>query len=308
MADANAVVTSGSETGRFVPLGLLVVVGSFIGVTANLVKLATGAGAHPVSFLIWSVASAGVVLLAVAFATRQVPALNRRTIEYFLVSGLLSIAVPNVLIFSAVPHVGAGFVALSFAFPPLYTYVMALAGGLEKARPARAAGVGLGVIGAAVLAYSKATEPNAALLWIAASLAAPVIIAAGNIYRTLRWPAGASAVSLAPGMLLGSAALLVAGGASVVPEHLALPVRDGFTAVLLAGQVATFAAMYMLYFVLQRLAGPVYLSQIGSVGAAAGAAIAILMLGEAAPAGLGPAGVLIAAGIYLVTRAAAWQS
>lgn len=299
---AGANPTGSTSTVRPGPVVCLLVVGSFIGITANLVKLAAAAGVAPVAFLAWSVLGAGAVLLAAAAVTRQLPPVNRRTIEYFLVSGLISIAVPNALIFSAVPHVGAGFAALSFAFPPLYTYAMALVGGLERLRAGRAAGVAFGVAGAAVLAFSKAAEPDADLFWIAATLAAPVVIGAGNIYRTVRWPAGASSMALAPGMLLGAALLLFAA-TPLLPVPMAPPVGDGPAALLLAAQTLTFSAMYVLFFVLQRMAGPVYLSQIGAVGAAVGATIAILALGEAPPAALGWAAVLIAIGVGLLTRA-----
>jgi drug/metabolite transporter (DMT)-like permease len=290
-----------APTGRLVPIACLVLVGCLIGLTANLAKLAIAAGVPPVAFLVWSVLGAGLVLAALAVAGGQVPPLRRRTVEYFLVSGLLSIALPNALIFSAVPHVGAGFAALSFAFPPLYTYGMALLGRIERFRPARALGVGFGLAGALILARSKSTEPDVDLLWVAAMLAAPVVVAAGNIYRTLRWPAGVSSLALAPGMLLGAALLLFAGaGAARLP--IAIPVGGAAVLALLAAQIATFSAMYVLYFVLQRLSGPVFLSQIGSVGAIAGAGIAILLLGEAAPAALVPAAVAIAIGAVLVAR------
>jgi drug/metabolite transporter (DMT)-like permease len=289
--------------GRFAPIACLVLVGSLIGLTANLAKLAVAAGVAPLAFLLWSVLGAGLVLAILAVATGQVPPLRRRTVEYFLVSGLLSIALPNALIFSAVPHVGAGFAALSFAFPPLYTYGMALLARIERFRAARALGVGFGLAGALTLALSKSAEPDVDLLWVAAMLATPVVVAAGNIYRTLRWPAGVSSLALAPGMLLGAALLLFAGaGAAGLP--IAIPTDNALVLALLAAQVATFSTMYVLYFVLQRLAGPVYLSQIGSVGAVAGAAIAILLLGEAPPAMLGVAAALITAGAVLVARRA----
>ena len=49
---------------------------------------------------------------------------------------------------------------------------------------------------------------------------------------------------------------------------------------LLAAQMLLFAAVYALFFILQKLAGTVFLSQIGSVAAITGAAIAIGLLGE----------------------------
>ncbi|WP_127597207.1 DMT family transporter [Nitratireductor alexandrii] len=290
-------------TPRSAPLlafGLLVVVGLFIGLTANLVKLATAAGATPFALLFWSTLGAGLVLAAAAALAGQLPRAGRRTGEYFFMSGLLSLALPNFLIFSAVPHVGAGFAAISFAFPPLYTYALAIAFGLERFRTVRGAGILAALVGVVILAAAKTMSGDSAPIWIAATLLAPVIIAAGNIYRTMRWPQGAGSLSLAPGMLLGAALLLgLASLAATIP--LSLPATPAVLGTL-AAQIATFSAMYLLYFVLQKVAGPVYLSQIGSVGAISGAAVAILVLDESVPQGLLPAALLIGVGIFLLSK------
>lgn len=290
-------------TPRSAPLlafGLLVVVGLFIGLTANLVKFATAAGAAPFAFLFWSTLGAGLVLAAAAALGGQLPRANRRTGEYFFMSGLLSLALPNFLIFSAVPHVGAGFAAISFAFPPLYTYALAIAFGLERFRAVRGAGILAALVGVVILAAAKTMSGDSAPVWIAATLLAPVIIAAGNIYRTMRWPQGAGSLSLAPGMLLGAALLLgLASLAATMP--LSLPATPAALGALTA-QIATFSAMYLLYFVLQKVAGPVYLSQIGSVGAISGAAVAILVLDESVPHGLVPAALLIGVGVFLLSK------
>lgn len=282
------------------PLALLclIAVGLLLGLTANLVKLAVAAGWQPLPLLFWSTALAGLILLAAAILTGQRPGFSRRHLAYYLICGFLSIAAPNAIGFSAVRHVGAAFVALSLAFPPLLTYLLALPLGLERFRLARAAGVAAGLGGALLLALSKAGEPGAPLLWIALTLASPLFIAGGNIYRTLHWPAGATPLSLAPGMLLGGALLLAPfsfGSSRLLP-------LTGGAAWFLPAQVFVFSATYALYFILQKLAGPVYLSQIGAVGALAGAGFATFALGEAPVPLMLPAAFAILAGVVLVNR------
>jgi drug/metabolite transporter (DMT)-like permease len=134
-----------------------------------------------------------------------------------------------------------------------------------------------------------------------AALSAPVIIAVGNLYRSLYWPPGATALELSPGMLLtaGSSLLL---GLLAVDAALAPPAWSLATSAFLAGQTAIFALLFVLYFVLQKLAGPVYLSQIGSVGALVGLALATLLLAEPLSAQVAAAGGLVAGGIFLVNR------
>ena len=180
---------------------------------------------------------------------------------------------------------------------PLITYLLAYLLRIEGLRWVRVAGVAAGLAGALVLALGKAHSADAQPLWIAATLAVPVIIAAGNIYRTTHWPPGAASLSLAPVMMAGGAfwllpfAVLGGGGAASAASVPGL--------LLIAAQIAVFTLTYSLYFVLQRIAGTVYLSQIGSVGAVAGAAIAVAGFGEAMPSGFAAAATLIVAGVAL---------
>lgn len=291
-----------------VPLALLLATGTLLGISTNLAKLAGDAGLAPMSFLMWSVLGAALVLGGVEAIRGRFPSLNARTLEYFVVAGLVGVAAPNLLFFAAVPRVGASFVALAIAFPPLFTYLGALLLGMETFQARRAGGVALALGGAAVLAIYKLTAPDANAIWIIATLSGPILLAVGNIYRTARWPEGAKPDELAPGMLAASALMLLSAGlvawafpntssdfSFAVPTHRAAPV------LIVLAQVATFSVQFFLFFILQKRGGPVYLSLLGSVGAVVGVPIAVLLLGEALPQGLAVGGVLIALGIWLLT-------
>jgi drug/metabolite transporter (DMT)-like permease len=293
----------GFQRSRLVAPAILLVAGGLLGVSATLAKLASGAGLGPLPFLAWSCAGAAAVLTAIAAARGRLPPLGRRTAEYFLVAALVGVALPNLLFAAAVPHVGAGFVSLAVAFPPLMTYLGALALRMERFSPVRAAGVALALAGAGLIAALKTGAPGGPVLWVAATLAGPVLLAVGNLYRTLRWPPGVAADALAPGMMAAAAGMLLLAG--LAPgASLAVPAGDAAPA-LIAAQAAVFSVQYLLYFELQRRGGPVYLSLMGSVGAVVGVPLAVLLLGEAAPAGLGAGALMIAGGIAAVTLGAA---
>ena len=100
------------------------------------------------------------------------------------------------------------------------------------------------------------------------------------------------AVSLAVGI-----AALLASGATLHPVEWNL-----MTGAFLLGQTAIFALLFVLYFVLQKLAGPVYLSQIGSVAALVGLTLATLVLAEPLSMKLLVAAAFVAGGILLVNR------
>lgn len=297
-----AITTSRADRSRqMLSLVCLMVAGAMIGVSVNLAKLASAAELTPYAYLAWSVFGAALAHAGIAAYRRELPPLNWRTTEYFVVAGLITLVAPYLINFTAVPEVGASFVALSIAFPPLLTYLGALFLGMERFHAGRALGVALALAGAALLAVLKLSQPDAEIIWIVATLAVPVILAIGNIYRTKRWPGDIKPGSLAPGMLVVSAIILFAAG--LLPGFsLDVPLENTTPALLILTQAATFAVMYVFFFILQKVAGPVYLSLLGSVAAVVGAGIAILVLGEAPPPGLATGSVLIALGIALVTR------
>ncbi len=286
---------------RFLPLLCLLAVGCLLGLSVGVGKLAAAAGWRPLAFMFWSLLFGGSALLAAVLARGVRPSLDRAHLAYYLVAGLVSLSIPNGLTFAAIPHVGAGFVSLCLAFPPLATYLLAVALGMERPKAIRAAGILCGLAGAVMLALGKLGEGNAPPAWVAAALAAPASLAFGNIYRSRRWPAGASPLALAPCMLLAGAVLLAAF-AVVAGVPLFAPPAGAWPLALLGLQTAVFAATYALFFILQKIAGVVYMSQIGSVGMVAGTIFAVAVLKEQLNPLLPPAGLLILLGVTLVNR------
>lgn len=284
---------------RFLPLLLLVVTGSMLGASTNMAKIAGEQGLAPLAFLAWSITGATGMLWIVAILRGTIPSLNRRTLEYFIVAAFVTVAATNLIFFSAVPRVGASFVALAIAFPPLLTYLGALALGMERFDGLRAGGVGLALAGAVVLAAFQLSLPDASVFWILLTLCGPVLLAIGNIYRTLRWPEGEVGDALAPGMLAAAAAMLLMA-AALPGFSLGLP-EGALPYELIAIQAALFAGQFLLLFALQKAGGPVLLSLLGAVGALTGVPVAILLLDETPPAGLVFAAPLIVLGIALVT-------
>lgn len=293
--------TNNPAGSRPTQLLLLVTTGTLLGLSTILAKLASGANVPAMPFLIGATGGAAGLLIWVAAIRGHLPVLDRRTIEYFILAGLFSFAAANLLLFSAVPYVGAGFAALAIAFPPVLTYIGAILLRIDRLSILRAAGVMLALSGALILAISKVSAADAPPIWIAATLAAPLLLAAGNLYRTLRWPPGAQADALAPGMLAASCLLLLVfaslAGLPIVPTD-----PSGHVLVLIAIQSLVFAVQYLLFFELQKRAGPVFLSLLGSVAAIVGVPLAVFLLGEGWPGNIIPAAVLILIGIALVSR------
>lgn len=283
-----------------VPLICLLVGGALLGISTNVAKYAGEIGLSPLGFLFWSIAGAATILLVIALLRHELPPLNKRSFEYYFISALVSVAGSNLLFFSAIPHVGAGFVALIISLPPLLTYLGALALGIERFQTVRALGVAAALAGAGVLAARKFSAPDASVFWILIALCGPVFLAIGNLYRTLRWPEGASPNALAPGMLIAAVVLL--GATSLLPNFsLTVPLGGFLPLGLITLQAFIFAGQFQLLFLLQKTGGPVLLSLLGSVGAIVGVPVAVFLQGESPPDGLILGASLIALGVALVT-------
>lgn len=285
-------------------LGCLLLVGTLLALSFVIAKFADDSGAPRLSFLMIALLGAGFVLMALSALRGYAKALDRRMVEYALVTGVL-LTLPNALGFLAVRHVGAGFLSMSFAFPVLVTWLIAVLIGLERLRWRRLLGVLLGLSGGALLAMSKAFAGDVAPGWAALILALPLSLALGNIYRTLRWPEGAEPIYLAALMLIVAAVALLPFALLAEPGRLPELIGSTATIMLLLAELAVFSVLYVFYFVLQKIAGPVYLSQMGTVAAVVGTLIAIFGLGESPPNHFGIAVSLVAVGTVIFHRSAA---
>nr|WP_317200796.1 DMT family transporter [uncultured Psychrobacter sp.] len=283
-----------------IALTCLLLGGALLGISTNLAKYADEIGLTPLAFLFWSIAGAAIILLVVAYMRGELLAPSKRSFEYYIVAALVSVAGSNLIFFSAIPHVGAGFVALIISLPPLLTYLGALMLSIERFSTVRALGVAAALIGVGVLAARKFATPDTSVFWILIALCGPVLLAIGNIYRTLRWPDDASPIALAPGMLIAAAIML--GLVGILPSFSLIVSLDNTHSILLIlVQAIIFAVQFVLLFVLQKTGGPVLLSLLGAVGAIVGVPVAVLLQGEAPPQGLILGGALIALGVMLVT-------
>ncbi len=287
------------------PALLLLAVGVLLGVNFPLAKLARLAA---VPALLWAaLISLGVstVLGAWLLARRRPLAWGGRHARYFIVTALVSYAVPNVLVLSVVEPLGSGLTALMFTLSPLFTALLSRLARLRSPPRLEWVGIAVGFVGAVLVALARGEAGRpAAWIWVALGLAIPLLLALGNVYRTLDWPPNADPVWLSVGSHGVAAAVLLAicaltGAFDGLPALLAVP-RLGVL------QVAASVLMFPLFFRLQAAGGPVLLSQIGTVAAAVGVAVGALLLGERYPAEVWAGVVLVALGIGL-TVCARWR-
>ena len=301
-----SVAPSQNRSDRRLAVLLLLGTGGLLGTSAIVAKAAAGAGLSPLTLLLWSMLG-GALIQWGRLALRGQRLTVSRTILLYAVGSGLFFAIPNALAFAAVPHIGAGFVAMCFAFPLMVTYAIALAFRMERFQAMKFVGVVSGLTGGLLLAASKVQLGGVDTQWVMMALSAPVLIAFGNIYRTLYWPKDGKAEELSIGMLLSGtvvmAIVLALPGVETGAQIWSYDIWSGEALALTAVQSVAFAVLYDLYFRLQKLAGPVYLSQIGSVSAVTGVLLALIFFGEVPGILQIAAAGFIAVGLVLMNRA-----
>lgn len=283
-------------------IGLLVVTGALLGVTLPLGKLAAVAGVAPAVWSLLISAGAGLLLLIVFSLRGGRLGLTPGHLRYYFVVAALSYAIPNLLMFSAMPHLGAGYLGIMFTMTPMLTMMISIVMRVQKPNALGIAGIVVGFLGALLVAMTRgeAGQP-ASLGWVAVGLAMPVFLSMGNVYRTWDWPKGANPIELAAGSHLAAALMLFL--LTLVTGTAASIAAIGHVPALSVIQVISAASMFAFFFRLQAVGGPIYLSQIGYVAAAIALIAGTLFLGESYHVLTWLGAVIVCAGVAMTTRA-----
>lgn len=286
---------------------LLLVNGSLIAGIYACAKIAAASGVSAFGMVAWQLLFAALALSAVAALAGRLPVPSRVSLRYAAIAGMLGISAPNLITFSALAHVPAGLIGVIGVLSPVFTYAIALAIGIERAHRVRALGIALGLVGVLSLLLPRSALPDAsAWPWALLALGGPLLLAGGNLFRSLAWPPGLHPLSAATLMLLTQAALLVPAALwfdQLPLPDLSSPSWAGVDGALLGAGLST-ATFYLSAFELQRRAGPVVVGQLGYVITAASLLLGMLVFGERPGMAAGVAISLVFAGVMLVQRAA----
>lgn len=261
------------------PIVLLLMTGALLGFNLPLGKIASDANVSP---LIWAlIVSLGAcsILLPILIAQKRLVLPKSNMIRYIIISAFISFIAPNILLFSVMAHVGAGYMGLMFALSPVFTLGLAIIFQMKTPNFIGIIGISFGLIGAIIISVTRGSAPDAPpLIWMAASLLVPIMLACGNIYRTLDWPKDATPDSLA---FWGHAFSILVFIILIFVQNGNFPVNELTQSPLAAlAQLLVAGILFPIFFRLQKKGGPVLLSQIGYVAAAVGLILATFILGE----------------------------
>lgn len=287
-------------SGTGISWGLLLLNGSLIAAIYAVAKRAVQAGVPFVTVLAWQVAIAAVIVAIVLKVRGERLQLRPEHLRYGLVAGLVGVTGPNLVTFAALAHLPAGVIGALTSLAPVFTYVIVTALRLESLRMLGSLGVVFGMLGAILIANPETADLTSRAPWVLLALCSPLLLACGNVYRSVAWPRGLTPLGAAAVLLLLQCLVVIP--VAVFGFGLSIPadaVATGFPAVLAVGML--MAAFYMTAFNLQRRAGPVLVGQLGNVISVASLAIGAAWLGERYEVSTLIGAVIVVSGVLLVT-------
>jgi drug/metabolite transporter (DMT)-like permease len=248
-----------------------------------------------------AVIGALTLMLIVGLLQRQslIPAAHERM--PWLVLGLLNGVIPNILAAFAITRMATGPAAMIQSAGPLATAILAhLAFTEERLTARRALGVGVGMLGAALLIGPKLFEGGAEALAVLAMLGLVACYASANIYtRTIK---RAEPERLALGQQTVSAVLATMPALLFLGAGAYQPAAHHMPALIALGVIATGLPI-LVFMRLIRGAGPTRASMTGFLVPLIAVMIGVMVLGERLTLTQMMGGVVILAGVWLVTMA-----
>jgi drug/metabolite transporter (DMT)-like permease len=258
---------------------LLVLLSILWGGSFFFAKIAVAA-LPPLSIVLGRVAIAAVALHLLVLATgRRMPA-EPGLWRDFLIMGLLNNAIPFSLIFWGQKEIASGLASILNATTPLFTVLVAnMLTADERATPAKLAGVGLGLIGVALMiGLDLAAGLGAHLLSELAVLAAALSYAFAGVFgRRFR---NRPPLVVAAGQLTGSSALILPL-ALAVDHPWALPMPGPGTVAAIVGLALLSTALaYVIFFHILARAGATNLLLVTFLIPVSALMLGIAFLGE----------------------------
>ena len=284
----------------WLPLAMLLLLGTLWGVTFSTSKIAINGGVTPLGYAVWQCLGPAAVLLTVGLLRGLRPPLKPRHLLYYVVAGQLGLTIPNLTFYVVIGHIPAGVMAVVVTFSPVITYLLALMIGMESFRPQRGVGIALGLGGALLLVLPASSLPSREMVpWVLLAFLTPAFYSLSSVFSARARPSEGHSLSLAAGMMAGAAAvqlpLVLFRGDFYWPQ---LPLGPADYALM--AQIAISSLAYVLFFEILRLAGPVFFSQVGYIVTLTGLLWGAFFFGEHHSNWIYGATLMIVAGVALV--------
>ncbi|MEM9243670.1 MAG: EamA family transporter [Pseudomonadota bacterium] len=283
-------------------VSLLILLGFIWGSGYTIARYAMTHGVHPLGYSFWQALGPAILLLLMTlpYWYRRRKFLLRPW-RYYIVTGVLGIAIPNTNMYFCAPHLPAGIVAIMVNTVPLIIYPLALLVRQERFNYWRMIGVILGVIGIMMVVIPTADlKNNLTTHWLLITLITPLSFACCIVYINKYRPSGINDLFLSAGMLTVASLILIPLvfiSGEFYPLSLPLTKVDGIVIL----EIVLSSIGYVLLFRLIKIAGPVFYSLANGVVCLTGLFWGRLIFSEKMNAMIIIAVIFILIAIILVT-------
>lgn len=282
-------------------ISLLISLGFVWGSGYSIARFAMTNGIQPLGYAFWQAWGPAIFLLLLIYF-RKIPfKFDRQHLQYYLLTGVLGIVIPNTNMYIAAPHLPAGVLAIVVNTVPLLAYPLALCFGSEKFSWLRILGVLVGMGGILCLVLPKSSLPSDHMVpWVLLSLISPLCFACCAIFCSRLQPINTDSLTLSAGMLLFAAIILTPIVFSLHQFVMLAPPFDLAKWVIVL-EIILSSLGYILFFELIKTAGPVYYSLVGGLVGLTGVFWGWLIFSEGLNHWLMLAIACILIGIILIT-------
>ena len=286
---------------RALPVLILLFLGLLWGGVPSISKYVIASGVHPLTYSFWilTIAASLVVIINFLLGRRMPP----KHLIFYIFCGLTSTAIPTTVMYFAVTWIPAGLMVLLLTVAPIFTYLFGVLVHVEKYHPLKTAGLICAFIGMLLILMPGSVEQMKAPVWaILFALITPAFYAFNIVYVSLRRPKNLHSMDLAVGSLISAAIALFI--VTVIFDSV-YPVWDADP--LIAGLIlyhgALTATAFCLFYVLIKLAGALFSSQVTYSVTIFGILIGAYVHNEVLPLLVWVATVMMFIGVAFIQRA-----
>ena len=230
-----------------------------------IAKYATTNGISPMAYAFWQSLGPAIIVTVLSCLIHRRWPLHRRYTTYYVMCGLLGIAIPNTNMYFTAAHLPASLLAVLINVAPILTYPIALLARQEKFCVSRMLGVVCGVGGIMCVLLPKMGMPESnQIVWILQALFSPVCFSCCAVYIAKYAPHDVDSLSLASGMLIVSSILLLP---LVYSQHALIMLHpfQQFPDLMVVVEILLSSLGYVVMFLLLRRSGAVFYSLVAGV-------------------------------------------
>lgn len=264
---------------------ILIGMGAMWGATPPLYKIAVEAGLPLYGLLFWQSALMAICFSAYLLMRGRMIPLTAAALERYVMIALFGSVIPSFAAFTAVDHLPSSIMSILISTVPMLTLPIAATLGLDRFEPKRVLGLGLGLVGVAMLTFSDGlgdVSGAASVVWVLVALSSSLCYAIEGNYVASRGLGELDAISaLCGASILGTVLVLpamLASGDWISP----LPPYD-LPKSAFALSILIHVFTYSTYVWLLGRAGAVFASQVGYLVTLFGVFWAWVILGEVLP-------------------------